>query len=360
MSKSITFVLGSSGKLPSGGLKIVYEYATRLSARSWRVIVIHPKILRLTKRSFYKYIRFYSTYFYGLIFKSYLPTSWFKIGPEVRMKWVPDLNEKFIPDADCIVAVSVETASFVNSYSRRKGRKYYFIQGFEDWSMKKEEIEMTWKYPMKKIVISKWLQNKVLSIGENVEYIPNGLDFSFLNKINPFNERPLKSIFFISHLFEFKGTKYALKASEFLMNKYPEFKIKTFSAYKKSVNYPSFIEYYQTPPQEFLRNLYNSCAIFIAPSLSEGWDLPLCEAMLCGCVCVATDIDGHREYIEDNVNGFYCVPASAESIVAKVEYIINNPDRALKVSENAPHTLKKFDWDSRVDLLEQALLSNKP
>ena len=185
MSKSITFVLGASGKLPSGGLKIIYEYANRLSARGWQVNVIHPKILRLTKRSFYKYIRFYFTYFYSLIFKSYLPTSWFKIGPEVRMRWVPDLNEKFIPVADCIVAVPVETASIVNSYSRRKGKKYYFIQHFEDWSMKKEEIEMTWKYPMKKIVISKWLQNKVLSIGENAIYIPNGFDFSFFKKQIP-------------------------------------------------------------------------------------------------------------------------------------------------------------------------------
>jgi glycosyltransferase involved in cell wall biosynthesis len=241
-----------------------------------------------------------------------------------------------------------------------KGIKYYFIQGFEDWSMKKEDIEMTWKYPMKKIVISKWLQNKVLSIGENAVHIPNGLDFSFFTKTSPLNKRPLKSIFFISHFFEFKGTKYALKASEFLSKKYPEFKIKTFSAYKKPDNYPSFVEYYQNPSQELLRNLYNSCAIFIAPSLSEGCDLPLCEAMLCGCVCVATDIDGHREYIEDGVNGFYCAPASAESIVEKVEYIINNPDRAQKISETAPHTLKKFDWNSRVDLFEQALLSNKP
>jgi len=357
MSKSITFVLGASGKLPSGGLKIIYEYANRLSTKGWRVNVIHPKILCLTRRSFFKYIRFYCAYFYGLVFKLYLPASWFKIGPDVRMKWVPDLHEKFIPAADYIVACPVESASFVNSYPASKGNKYYLIQHFEDWTMKKEDIETTWKFPMKKIVVSKWLLSRLKSIGENAVHIPNGLDNTFFKNKKPINERPLKSISFISHYLEIKGTTYALAASRILHEKYPNFIIKTFSAYKKPDHCPSFVEYYYNPSQELLRDIYNSSAIYIAPSLSEGWDLPLCEAMLCGCVCVATDIDGHREYIEDGINGFYCAPASAESIVEKVEYIINNPDSVKKVSERTSQTLNKFDWDSRVGLFERAILS---
>jgi glycosyltransferase involved in cell wall biosynthesis len=80
--------------------------------------------------------------------------------------------------------------------------------------------------------------------------------------------------------------------------------------------------------------------------------------MMCGCAVVATDIGGHREYIEDGVNGFLCKPFSVESIVEKVEHILHNPEKARKVSEYAPQTLKKFDWDSRVDLFEQAILSS--
>ena len=77
---------------------------------------------------------------------------------------------------------------------------------------------------------------------------------------------------------------------------------------------------------------------------------------MCGCVLIATDIGGHREYVEDDVTGLLCKPASVEAIIEKVEYVFNNIEIARKISNNAQQALYKFDWKSRVDLFEKALL----
>jgi glycosyltransferase involved in cell wall biosynthesis len=360
MHSSITFVLLGNGRAPIGGYKIIYEYANRLAARGWHVNVIHPAILKQPKQSLIDSLKFLIVYYRRLVSKWYLPSSWFQIDKRVRMMWVLTLNEKFIPNADYIVACPVESASFVNSYSAKKGKKYYFLQHFEDWAMKKEEVEKTWKFPMKKIVISQWLKDLAAQLGEEAIYIPNGLDFSFFKNIVPFSNRPLQSVIFLSHTLEIKGTKYVIEAIRILRKKHPEMVIKSFGVYPIPDGFPEFIEYFLKPSQTTLRDLYNSSAIFISPSLSEGWPLPPAEAMMCGCAVVATDIGGHREYITDGVNGFLCKPASAESIIEKVEFIFHNPDKAQKASELAPQTLKKFDWDSRVDLFEQALVSPDP
>jgi glycosyltransferase involved in cell wall biosynthesis len=273
------------------------------------------------------------------------------------MLWVPSLNEFFIPRSDFIIACPVQSAFFLNSYSKKKGKKIYFIQGFEDWSMAKDDVVRTWGFPLKKIVIAKWLREIAQGLGEKSVYIPNGLDFSFFKKLKPFERRPLKSVVFMTHVHALKGTSYALDAFKILKQRFPEIIIKTFSLFPKIKEFPDFIEYFLDPSQDKLRELYNDSAIFLSSSLAEGWGLPSAEAMMCGCVVVATDIGGHREFIEDGINGLYCKPQSADSIVETIEKVFDNPDLAKKISLVAPISLQRFDWDSRVELFEQALLS---
>ncbi len=129
---SVSFILNGTGRNPLGGLRIIYEYANRLADRGWKVRVIHAaRLASFPPQTFFlKRLRLRFGYLRRLLFGLYLPTDWFKINPDVKMLWIPTLEEKYIPDADVIVACPVETALFVNSYGITKGKKYYFIQGF--------------------------------------------------------------------------------------------------------------------------------------------------------------------------------------------------------------------------------------
>jgi glycosyltransferase involved in cell wall biosynthesis len=352
---SVSFILDMPGNKPIGGYKIVYEYADRLSQRGWKVNVIHPAVL--LPENGYRKIRAWIKYYAYLLSRSYSPSKWFPLKSHSIIKWVPSLLEKYIPTADYIVACPYRSASIVNTYEINKGKKFYFIQHFEAWAENHEAVLNSWKLPLRKIVISKWLQEIGNKIYEPCIYIPNGIDFSFFEQDIPFDQRPNYSICLLYHNLEWKGSEFAVKALRKIKDRFPEVIITFFSIHNRPKNIDPSFHFYKNPSQKKLKYLYNSSKIFISPSLTEGWGLTPCEAMLCGCAVIATNIDGHREFLIDGVNGLFCKPSDPDSIVEKVEYLFNNPDVAERLSKNARESLKKFDWNSRTTLFEQALLS---
>jgi glycosyltransferase involved in cell wall biosynthesis len=54
-------------------------------------------------------------------------------------------------------------------------------------------------------------------------------------------------------------------------------------------------------PQEELAKLYQKCDLFVLPSFYEGLPLVLLEAMACGCLAVAADWPGVRDWIMEKV-----------------------------------------------------------
>lgn len=357
MHKSVTFLLSGPGNYPVGGFKVVYEYSNRLVKRGWRVLIVHPAILWPKRLTFINKIRSIIGFLKKLVLKTYLPDKWFILDSRVKVKWTLTLDALWIPKGDIVVACPVESAYYLARYPEIKGRKYYFIQHFEDWCFTKEQVEKTWKYPLKKIVIAKWLKEIGDKLNQKCVYIPNGLDCSFYIVQRKYQERKMHSLCFLSHVHAFKGTKHMLEAARILFGKYTDLIITTFSVYPPPPAPPHYINYVFNPSQVELRSIYNNSAVFVSPSLSEGWGLTSSEAMLCGCAVVATDIGGHREFIEDGKNGLLCRPGDPDDIVEKVEFLFNNPEFARQIAEYAPQSLKRFDWESRTDLFEKALLS---
>lgn len=355
MKKSITFVLCGPGIVPVGGFKVVYEYANRLAERNWIVNIIHPTSIQTDIpfiKKFKAFIQYYKLKFFHPFYLAY----WFAISPKVKMLVVPSLLERYIPDADCIVACPSNTADFVNSCSIKKGRKFYFIQAYEDWVMSKEELINTWRLPMQKIVVSKHLENMLQEIGLKAVCVPNGLNTELYKAKVKYKKRPAHSLLFLAHTLELKGTRFVLEAISLLKNKFPDLQINSFGVSPKPRNFPEQITYYQNPKQTIIRELYNSSQIFISSSLHEGWDLPLCEAILSGCVAVATAIPVHLEYIINGKNGYFCEPGSAKAIAKAIEFVFEHPEEAEKVSEEGPRSLNNFNWENSLNLLENLFL----
>lgn len=53
-----------------------------------------------------------------------------------------------------------------------------------------------------------------------------------------------------------------------------------------------------------VREVWQQNHALIMPSLMEGMPLAVVEAMLCGRICIATDIGGHKEWIKDGESGY--------------------------------------------------------
>jgi len=144
----ITFLI--NGLSLSGGIRVVFEYANHLSEKGHQVTLVVPIVpIRgvSTAASFRE--RFNDRL--RVIFNK-PSVNWFIV--KGAIKFVPCLSEKYIPDADAIIATWWKTAEWVNTYSAQKGEKFYLVQHYEVWGGPRVKVEYTYKMPIKKIVIS--------------------------------------------------------------------------------------------------------------------------------------------------------------------------------------------------------------
>jgi len=65
-------------------------------------------------------------------------------------------------------------------------------------------------------------------------------------------------------------------------------------------------------------SLLKASDVFCLPSRSEGMSNALLEAMACGLPCVATDVGGNSEVIENGTNGFLVPNQDAESLASRL------------------------------------------
>ncbi len=357
MNKRVVFILPGSSGSPTGGSRIVYEYANRLAHKGYEVCVVHAPVTRIDpgwKMLAKALIRYPQRY----LDKSYRPDSWFAVNHKVKVLWKPSLSARFIPDADIVIATAWKTAEWVAAYPAEKGRKFYFIQHYEDWDAPSERIDATWGLPLQKIVIAKWLKLAANKMGESAVYVPNAIDHAqFHVEIAPSNRNPSR-IVMLYHNHPWKGTDDGLSAIARLKRARPDIQVALFGVPERPAGLPSWIEYHCNPKQAELRQLYNGAALFLAPSHSEGWGLTALEAMACGAAVVATNNQGHLEFAVDRENALLVKVSDIEGMVKALDILMSDEVLRLSIAAAGAATAERFTWERSVSCFEEALFSD--
>ncbi|MCK5850204.1 MAG: glycosyltransferase family 4 protein [Kiritimatiellae bacterium] len=89
------------------------------------------------------------------------------------------------------------------------------------------------------------------------------------------------------------------------------------------------------------------CDVFVLPSLSEGRPNVLIEALASGKACVASDIPGTRELIQNGENGFLTPPEDSEALKEKIKLLLENGELRGSFEGNAKESIadKVHTWD---------------
>ncbi len=351
----INFILPFAGNRPIGGFKIIYEYANRLSERGHRVNLIHPSYT--FREDFLRNSKYFASYYYRKLNKSYVP-NWFELNKNVNVMWVRSIENRFIPDADILIASAWRTAKCSLRLDSDKGKKFYFIQHYETWNGPEDEVNETWKMPFKKIVISKWLQQIAESLGEKAEYIPNGLDFNEFSLDNDPADRDPNRVMMLFNELKFKGCESGIQALVELKKEKKFLEADLFGVCDRPTSLPEWIKYYKSPDRKLLRKLYNECAVFISPSLSEGFGLTSAEAMMCGASLAASLTGGHMEFAIDGETALMFEPGNAGQIKEKVLKLINDNELRIRLALKGNEFIQKFTWEKAVNSFENVLKSN--
>ncbi|MBP6822494.1 MAG: glycosyltransferase family 4 protein [Acidobacteria bacterium] len=343
----VTFVLPMYLNSPSGGFKVVYEYANRLSALGHQITIVHPRSIQ-PQRGFIQAIKKRLWQYKQRLVNRPL-ISWYAVDAGVNLLLVKDLSEGNIPDADVIFATACETAFPVAVYSAGKGKKFYLVQSYETWNQSEELVLASWKLPMHKVVISSNLFEVAATIGEQqrTSHIPNGIDFSNFKLITPVNQRGMR-IGMLAHPNQAKGTKDGLQALEIVKQRHPELQAVLFGTESRLDFIPGWISYERQPSQVSLVDLYNSCAIFLNPSWTEGWGLTSAEAMACGCALVTADNGGANEFCVDGESGLIVPIKNPKLLAEEVLNLFGNDELRMRIALSGHKTIQQFTWERAV------------
>lgn len=357
----ITFLLPTPGVVPSGGVKVIYEHANGLAMRGHDVAVVHTLATKTRDCGFFHSSFIYFGRHLGLK-GGYGPYRWMKVNPKVHTLLVPSLSSRRIPRSDILVATAWMTAEAALELPADWGRKFYFVQDYEYFMTASAEIRermaTTYRAPFCNLVISPACAEMVVAAGGRVHAeVPNGLDHDRYQVEIPIDSPERRYIGFPSRHEPFKKTDDAIAAIVRFRAQNPEsgFKFWTFGTHRPA-DLPDWIDFHKWPSDATLADLYNRSAIFIVPSLYEGWGLPGSEAMCCGAALVTTNNGGVNAYAVDGKNAIFCNPGDVEALVTAIKHLVENQMIRIELANEAVSNIAEFTWDASNSALESALL----
>lgn len=354
-SRAVTFVLPMHTVRPVGGFKIVYEYANRLVARGFEVNVVHkqttqpPGRLEPVRRLVARLSKWK---------KANHLAPWVKIDPEVRLIAAPEIDDHSVPNSHAVVATAWQTAPWVAALDARKGSKFYFLQHYEICMGAQSEVDSTFRLPLRKLVIARWLADVVSTVipGQECDYVPNAIDHDVFTIHQNIAKRPLR-VGMLWHEAPWKGSEVGLQAIKALKVAFPKLEARLFGTGAPPPGLPSWVRYNVSPDVRQLVRLYNGCALFLQPSHTEGWGLTSTEAMACGCALVTVENGGSREFAFDQETAL--VVPNCDGILLRDALWRLVDDRALRerIAQRGENYVRQFTWERSTSAFQRAVFS---
>lgn len=222
------------------------------------------------------------------------------------------------------------------------------MQDFENWAGATEQIVASWRLPLEKIAISRYLQELIgQTTSLDAHYLPLGINFD------------------VFHPEKYRGAPQGEIVIGGLYNTTPRKRFEDFVAVIERLNQrhvPARValfgtddtpkltipfDYEQTPNPERLRKLYNRCHVWLAMSEQEGQHVPPMEAMACGAVPVTTDIGGTRDYCLEGRTGFRVPVGGVGDAADRIEALLSDSELWKRLSDQGRRQIESMGSEKK-------------
>jgi glycosyltransferase involved in cell wall biosynthesis len=332
----VNFIIPNIPNAPSGGHKIMYEYANEFAAKGHDVHLYHVATIDRIKYNMPHWLRMIRT---RLFFPDSKP-KWFDFDKRIQTHNIPRISKELIRPADAnILTMWAEVLNF-QSIGDTLGKRINLIQGYETWMASEDDVHKSYQTGTINIAISEYLADKVEdATGERPHVIKNFISSNFQKK-KELADRSSASVSMLYSTITCKGSSWGIKALDIVKKQIPQLQVEMFGIFNRPDNLPAWINYTQRPKD--LCALYNSVSIHISPSINDGWDLPCTEAMKCGCALVCTDIAGHKEYARDGETALLVQPQDAEALAESIIKMIQDDELRSRIASNGLQEAEKY------------------
>jgi len=190
--------------------------------------------------------------------------------------------------------------------------------------------------------------------------IPNGVD---IHRFNPNNEKiewlvrdDSKKILFVGRIEPRKGLKYLILALNEVVKFISNVKLIVVGDGPFKILYEQYLNkniedkviFVGKVGYDELPKFYVSCDVFVSPATEkESFGIVLLEAMASKIPVIASDIEGYKQIIKDEVNGFLFENENYKNLADKIIMVLKNKNFVNKVVENAYKiVIEKYSWES--------------
>ena len=348
----IAFILNGPSTVPIGGHKVVYEYANAMAQKGHKVTIYFDCE---GGRNIYG-IPPIVMYFRRWIIGKY-KIKWFSLEKQISLCPCREINQQNVGKNDIIVTTAVVPAKKAYENLSKKNKIINLVQGYETWCLPEKDLQWIFKQGKKNIVVAQWLKEKMQEDArEKTIYIPNGIDLNFWRVKNSIEKRDAKSIAMLYSVLETKGSQYGILALEKVKQKYSELHVTFFGTTPRSDNIPEWVHYVENASPEQVFEIYNNAAIYLNPSLGEGFGLTNIESMACGCALITTNYDAVKDYAVHESNAIVTEIKNVEQMVNALEYLIEKNIQRIEIAQAGNEMVnKRFQWEQSFQEFEKVL-----
>jgi glycosyltransferase involved in cell wall biosynthesis len=262
-----------------------------------------------------------------------------------------------VPEADALIVYDWSSAIAASTLPEKCGRQCYFVQAEETLlGAPADFAEAALRLPCRKIVVSSWLKTALKERhGQEAEGpVISGVDFDQFQNVSSEDER-VGRVGMIYWSAPYKGSRNGLRAFELARRQVPGLCLVSFSRELPDLRLPARTRFHYDPPQDELKRIYSSCAIWLSPSLMEGSGMPVQEAMACGCAVVATDVGGVRDFGRDGGNLVIVSPGDTEAMAAQIVRLCGDDTLRRRIAAAAETDIRAFTWAAAAERMEEIL-----
>jgi len=334
----ITFLVPGRGLV--GGIKVMGEYAGRLRARGHEVAICYRRPDRLVDRV----AQWWSV--------RRVPDALDESGctPVSVDAFTPDV----VPDADILLATGLGTVRAAAALGPDKGPLVHLVQTIVPLDKEPDEARAVLGLSAHRVAVSEYVAGRLAEgFGAEAAVVANGVDHSLFYP-NGRRKRQPPTIGLMHAADPVKGTAEAFEAIRRVRDTWPHVRLVVFGP-NKPRHTPPRTEVFVRPRTSRLRGIYAGCDVWLAPGHSEGFGLPVLEAMACRTVPVATHAGGHDALVEDEVSGFLVPVGDAETMAKRIGLLIDDESLYRKMADAAHDRSLLFDWEQSADRLEALL-----
>lgn len=325
----IIFILQTMGM--SGGIKIVFEHASRLAERGGFNVEV-----------------------WGMDWHG---RPW-EINEKVKIRTFKNY-ERMVTALEKEEAIKVatwwETAFPVWLASVKKGVPVYFIQEFETWFYPNDVVSQAsvvacYRKEFKNMTTSQYNLNEIHSIGLAATAIPCGYDDMTYKQLNDVT-REENVLLAVGRRFFQKNFMMTFSAWKALGEKRPDMWL--FGIEPDMSKMDKKITYYKRPTNKEVNQLYNKATVFVQTSRHEGFSLPILEAMSAGCPVICTDAHGNRDFCHDGKNCLMVEHDDIEGLSRAIVKLQKDKKLRSRLSRQGIATAKNYSWDVVMDKVEK-------